>query len=338
MCLGILAHQGVKTLDNTLNTYQKSGLLDASEQAFILFQELDSFGRQAWARNMVAPYPKLKPIYEKQNTHFQGFYKLLDACSSSNYVLLLEEDFPVSPTIKNVLPQLENGIFMLNHGVDAVRMRNRKDPGHPNHSYLTWKKTGKIESSHLISHVMWDDEAEKHIPEIKVCREHPKTWCASSKHAHYTNNPVLYRTAFAKNFFYKVPPESRSFEKFEPWLTKWWKEQSFNIAYSDALFTHRRMDRAIGITKLDTEGAKTIECRSESQEWRERNSIKEDMRCSITFEKLNTWSKNIGIPYIVGYGPLLGWYRQCSCIPTSTDVDSLFSYDDVKGRLKSLPK
>ena len=87
------------------------------------------------------------------------------------------------------------------------------------------------------------------------------------------------------------------------------------------------MDRAIGITKLDTQGAKMIECRPEAQEWRKRNSIKEDMRCSITFEKLNTWSKNIGIPYIVGYGPLLGWYRQCSCIPTSTDVDILFSYD-----------
>ena len=112
VCLGILAHQGVKTLDNTLNTYQKSGLLDASEQAFILFQELDSFGRQAWARNVVAAYPKLKPIYGKKNIHFQGFYKLLDACAYSNYVLLLEEDFTVSTTIKNVLPQLENGIFM----------------------------------------------------------------------------------------------------------------------------------------------------------------------------------------------------------------------------------
>ena len=52
---------------------------------------------------------------------------------------------------------------------------------------------------------MWNEHAERDLPEISVCHSLPKTWCASSRHAQYTNNPTLYKSAFARRLFQRAP-------------------------------------------------------------------------------------------------------------------------------------
>ena len=261
VCVGILAHQGVKTLENTLASYTRVGIFDIASEAHILFQQIDSPERRAWAEDVVSRYPPLRPLYEKDNVGFGSYLTFLAACGASEMVLLLEEDFQVSETMTRhqVRQQFQNAVWLLEHGVDAVRLRSRKDPGHPNYSYETWKRKGKIESTHLLSHVFWDDHAEDHVPQIRVCRKEPKTWCASSTHAHYTNNPTMYRREFAEALYAHVPPSERVFSKMEPWLTRYWSKQDFQVAYSDAIFTHNRLDRTLGRMEADkgsTKGAK----------------------------------------------------------------------------------
>jgi len=364
ICLGILAYQGVKTLDNTLASYARVGLFDIVEETHILFQQIDSPERRAWVDDVVARYPQLRPTYSETNTGFAAFPTFVVNACESETVLVLEEDFSISNTIDTVgvKAQLQNAVWLLWNGVEAVRLRSRKDPGEPNHSHLTWLSKGSIESSHLISHVFWDDNAEDHVPEISVCRAEPKTWCASSANAHYTNNPTMYKTAFAKTLYDAVPIDQRA-SNLESWLTTYWRQQEFTVAYSDAVFTHNRLDRTLGniIAPLTTvteapvgpdfflpEGknrpytatvlqqSATMKCRGEASAWREAHNVPEDKRCSLVLSDLNEWSSNTGIPYGLFAGTLLGWWRQCSCIPHSTDVDVIVAYTDVKGKLSEL--
>ena len=67
-------------------------------------------------------------------------------------------------------------VWLLERGVDAVRLRHRTRPGDPNHSHQSFL-AGTLPRTHLISHVMWREAAEEDVPEIFVCRSRPKTWC-----------------------------------------------------------------------------------------------------------------------------------------------------------------
>ena len=251
ICLGILAHQGVMTLEKTLFSYERVGLFDMTAAAHIYFQELDSVERMAWAQDVVDRYPSLQPIYEEVNTEYRAFLALVWACdtSSADYTIVLEEDFPVSAsmTASDVYAQLSNGVWLLEHGVHAVRMRHRKDWGVPNISWLDFLRDGAVGRNRLLSHVMWDDAAEKHVPEIAVCRATPKTWCTSAAHAHYTTNPVLYRIDFVRALYAHVRGDQMTFAAFEGTLMRMWAQTNYTVAYPDAIFTHARLDRTLGV-------------------------------------------------------------------------------------------
>ena len=95
---------------------------------------------------------------------------------------------------------------------------------------------------------MWDENAHKKFPQISLCDAKPKTWCAKSRYAHYTNNPTMYRTHFFKTLIGLVPLDVTD---IEPWLTMYWTKQNFTVAYSDGIFTHARLDRTFGVNKTD---------------------------------------------------------------------------------------
>lgn len=241
VCIGILAFQGHKTLDNTLASYKNSGLLDLVAEAHILFQDVRAPKRRSWAKDVVRRYPQLRPMYKERNVgQREGFIGLNAACTQK-FAVVLEEDFEVDKNV-NVCEQLMLGIAFIDSGrADAVRLRSRKNGGFPNYAYDSWKH-GTLGSMHRIEHVMWNDRAEDSFPEIKVCLRSPKAWCTTAQFGQYTNNPVLYKTAFAKELFNRVPAG----HDFEPWLTTWWKHQPYTIMYCEGIFTHRRIDRALG--------------------------------------------------------------------------------------------
>ena len=54
----------------------------------------------------------------------------------------------------------------------------------------------------------WEDSPELKYPEIKVCVQEPKTWCTTSKNAQYSDNPIMYKTTFARALYAKVPDKA----------------------------------------------------------------------------------------------------------------------------------
>ena len=70
-------------------------------------------------------------------------------------------------------------MWLLEHGVHAVRLRHRKDWGSGGDPESSWRnlflRDGAIGGGSLLSHVLWDNAAETHVPEIAVCRAAPKT-------------------------------------------------------------------------------------------------------------------------------------------------------------------
>ena len=247
LCIGIIAYQGVETLEATLASYKAAGLFETASKVHALFQLLDKPERLAWAKDVVSRFPKLTPFYQETNTGHRAFQKLVESCTGSRYTLVLEEDFQVSKKVTSgVQPQFDNAAWLLENGVDAVRMRHRLDPGEPNWTY-NMACAGNLMSTHIIDYVMCEEAAEKNHTEIWVCKDVPKTWCTSSKHGHYTNNPVMYRTDFLAELFSLVPDSEMTYEKFEPWLTRHWAEEDYTVAYPDAIFVHNRLDRTFGV-------------------------------------------------------------------------------------------
>ena len=132
--------------------------------------------------DVVDRYPSLQPIYGEANTEYRAMLALVSACDTSiaDFIIVLEEDFAVSSsmTASDVYAQLSNGVWLLEHGVHAVRMRHRKDwgsGGDPERSWRNFLRGGAIGGGSLLSHVLWDNAAEIHVPEIAVCRAVPTT-------------------------------------------------------------------------------------------------------------------------------------------------------------------
>ncbi len=246
LCLGVTAYQGVETLKHTLDSYVKHALFRIAKKIYIHFLKIDSPERRAWAEDVLRTYPDLEPLYSEGIELYHSLNALVGACSKHDYTMLLEEDFELVSHEEDARKQIENAVYMLKHGADAVRMRSRLNGGNPNHSLTQIQNGKKLPESHLISYVMNGDEPEKRVPEISVCRLEPKTWCTSSKHGHYTNNPVMYRSAFLKELLAVVPDNMHDFGNVEPYLTKWWSKQEFVLAWSEGVFKHTRLDRTLG--------------------------------------------------------------------------------------------
>lgn len=242
ICIGILAYQGIQTLNHTLSSFHRANLFDYVAEHHIVFQDVGTPRRRAWAEGVVTRFPVLQPVYNPTNTGHAAFGTIVELCKSE-MVIVLEEDFFISIAPAAVKAQLENAVWLLRRDVDAVRLRSRTAPGHPNWSHETWKSTGAIGSTHLLDHVYWDSRAEDHVDEIRVCRQWPKTWCAVSRHGQFTMNPTMYRRPFAAQLYKRVPRSKLGARSFEPWLTRYWAHNEFTVAISDAIFTHLRLDR-----------------------------------------------------------------------------------------------
>jgi hypothetical protein len=73
-------------------------------------QQLDAPERHAWAEDVIQRYPELIPIYEPKNIQNEAFFKLIKACSKSEFVMIVEEDFQISNTVKDPKSELKNAV------------------------------------------------------------------------------------------------------------------------------------------------------------------------------------------------------------------------------------
>lgn len=236
--IGILSWNSAKTLQNTLKSYRKHGLLDISDDITILFQEISDKDRQ-----LVEKYG-IKHIGLKQNIGIgKGISRLIDNAKYDT-ILFLEHDWELIENKNVLLERIESGLSLLQNGFDIIRYRSRKNPGYPVHSlrhkgqelhyYDTWHK---VNSPHLLESLYWLDPAESFPDKIQKKGEY---FITTARWANWTNNPFMLRKEFFLKNIYDIAVSSEHFERD---IAEWWVQQPFKIAQGEGLFKHHDLEK-----------------------------------------------------------------------------------------------
>jgi hypothetical protein len=239
--VGILSWHSKKTLKNTLDSYVENGLFTFVSDVKIFFQETSDEDR------LIAKDYDIQYIESKNNIGIgKAFVELAKNAEHEN-ILLLEHDWVLTENQNITKVRLEESVKMLESGYDSVRLRNRRNPGHPVFSYNAYK--GKeldhfcpviqLNSPHLMDCVHWIDHPNQQFPEqIQTDNYH---YVTTSRWSNWTNNPCL----FKKDFYIKAvtPFFNTNDLLLENSISHWWARQDFKIAWGEGLFTHRDIDK-----------------------------------------------------------------------------------------------
>jgi hypothetical protein len=251
ICIGVIAYRGTHTLNYTLSSYRNTKLLDMVAESVILFQQIDSPGRQRWFEHYNTSFGNMfthPPIISRTNLKFYAFVELTQACKSP-YVLILEEDFAIKVDKSQVAEQLFLSYSLLKENrAQAVRFRNIDMPGEPNHAYLFFKQYNTLQDMHFLEMIVWNRNSHIDFPDkISLCHQKPMTWCASSQYAHFTNNPTMYRKDMIEDFYLSHDRGFFNNISVEVDLNEKWINGNFTVAWSTGLFTHDRIDGNVGM-------------------------------------------------------------------------------------------
>ncbi len=234
----ILSWKNEITLENTLKSYKKNGLLDVSDDITILFQEVSMEDIK------IAEKYGVQHIDLKENIGIgKGIIKLLEN-AKNNLVLFLENDWELVEDKTTTLQQLTQGVELLQNGYDVVRFRSRKKPGHPLHSlrhkgneldyYDDWHL---CTSPHLLESLHWLDPAKEFPDKIQMQNGF---FVTTSRWANWTNNPFMLNKKF---YLEKLTPFAGEGVHFEKNVAPWWVEQNFKIAQGEGLFMHNDLKK-----------------------------------------------------------------------------------------------
>lgn len=229
----ILSWNNVKTLENTLKSYKKFGLLEMSEDIVVLFQEASEQDQK-----LAANY-KLKTILLKENIGIGKAIEMLAENAKYENILFLENDWELIENKSTTFHQLKTGLEFLNKNYDVIRYRSRKKPGHPLHSLK--HKGNELDyfddwhnctSPHLLESLHWLDPATEFPDKIQKDGDF---FVTTSRWANWTNNPFLVKKDFLLEKILSFAGESVSFERN---IAEWWTKQNFKIAQGEGLFMH----------------------------------------------------------------------------------------------------
>ncbi|WP_234109889.1 glycosyltransferase family 2 protein [Chryseobacterium sp. R2A-55] len=234
----ILSWKSEKTLRNTLDSYQRNGLLDFSDDITVLFQEISENDAS------IAKQYGLKFLELHENIGIgKGITQLIEN-AKYEIVLFLEHDWELIEKKEILKSRLHSGIELLENGFDIVRYRSRKNPGFPVHSlrhkgneldyFDDWHQ---VKAPHLLESLYWLDPAESFPDKIQKQGDYFTT---TARWANWTNNPFLLK----KDFYHKNIAEiAVSSEHFERDIAEWWVKQPFKIAQGEGLFMHHDLGK-----------------------------------------------------------------------------------------------
>jgi hypothetical protein len=231
LSIGILSWGDHPTLLNTLQSYQKAGLLDCATQVFIYFQEISSSDQE------IAAKFGLTCFGGETNLGIAGGYREMLKYVNQPYYLFLENDWVIlEENMSRVLSQFQEGEKLLqNHDVDVVRLRSRHHPGNPLYT-AQFKGMELSRPEHLLDCLHWVANPVESFP-LYIREISPGWFAASAKNANWTNNPHLVKTDWVKN---ELLPHlgNRDIERD---LQKWWQETDYTVAQGEGIFTHIRI-------------------------------------------------------------------------------------------------
>lgn len=271
--VGILSWKSHKTLERSLQSYEKVGFKELFDEVKIIFQEI-SADDIALANKYGYDY-----VGTEKNLGIQHGHKLIYENLNTDFVLVLENDNPIVENelvIQQILEKSMN--FLRQNKIDVMRLRHRWNFGesfslekylnyynvtklHPNYIFdeldtnkkdsfsKFFKKIFRKEKALRVAgyglyfeqnpHEVFPEFVEKVEDEIYIVNSRILTW---------TNQSVLLKREFygkLLEYSYKNPSSrtANGFQDLEkPLNSKWWRTRNFKIGICNGLFTHNRFD------------------------------------------------------------------------------------------------
>lgn len=237
LSIGILAWKSGKTLKNTLESYDRSGLFNMTDDIKIFFQECSNEDRD------IAEQYDIRRIESPNNIGIGSAFVELAKYAKYKYFLTLEHDWELIEDEKTTYERLSQGINLIKDDkISAVRYRHRWNYGNPLFSRNVYEKNelshydSEIDaiSPHLLDCVHWIENPDLRFGEYIL---KSKDWYyTTSKFASWTNNPVMYDTNF---YIDTVEQFDGSGIKLEGSIGKWWNRKGLLVAQGEGLFKHR---------------------------------------------------------------------------------------------------
>ncbi len=271
--VGILSWKSHKTLEKSLESYEKIGFKNLFDEVKIIFQEISDEDK-ALAKKYGYDY-----VGTDDNLGIQNGHKLIHDNLSTDYVLVLENDNPIIVDNKTLEERLIQSITHLKNGnIDVMRLRHRWNfgEGFSLEKYTEYYEVQKLHEKYS-SEVIKSNIFSPIIKAIKRLLRPDKSLRIAGYSLYFEKEPEnvfpLYvkkieedfysvdsniltwtnQSAFLKRKFYGElldhaysNPSSRTSNNFQdlekPLNSKWWRNQKYKIGVSEGLFTHNRFD------------------------------------------------------------------------------------------------
>jgi hypothetical protein len=271
--VGILSWKSHKTLEKSLQSYEKIGFKDYFDEIKIIFQEITTEDKEL-AEKYGYDYVGIE-----KNVGIQGGHKLIYENLKTDYILVLENDNPLVEDKNTVTERLFKAMELLeNNVIDVMRLRHRWDFGegfslekylnffsieelHEKYSYLDVKDNFIENVKKTIKRFIRPSKIERLAGYSLYCEKYPEKifpkyikkideelYIVSSHILTWTNQSVLLKRKFYGELlkYADENPSSRAANGFQdlekPLNSKWWRNQNYQIGVGEGIFTHNRFD------------------------------------------------------------------------------------------------
>lgn len=273
--MGILSWKSHKTLEKSLQSYEKVGLKDFFDEVKIVFQEVSEEDKEL-AKKYGYEYVGIN-----KNLGIQNGHTLIAENLSTDYVLVLENDNPLVEDKDTVYARLAKALSLLqDNKIDIMRLRHRWEFGegfclekytnmfdvqnlHEKYSYDTtivnstftqslykfFKRSLRpLKAMRVAGYSLYfEKEPHKVFPKY-IDKLEEELFCINSYIMTWTNQSVLLKLELYKKLlkYAQENPSSRTangFQDFEkPLNSMWWRKQNYKIGLGEGIFTHNRFD------------------------------------------------------------------------------------------------
>lgn len=237
LTIAVLSWRQPKTLRNSLESYQRNGLLDLAAQKLIFFNEVSAEDVK------IAKEFGFEVLSAKKNIGIGIPFQKLVEHATGKYFLFLENDFMLVENAAITRQRLEEAIRLIEKdGISAVRMRHRYHYGDPN-MYLKGIWNGSLQPENpTLDGVYWWQDVSKAYPGIaeKVTRCGEDFFIMPTQYSGYTNNPTLYATDFLREHI--LPMKFTTTDVIENKIGDWWYKSDMKAAMGTGLFKHNPIE------------------------------------------------------------------------------------------------
>lgn len=231
--VGILSWNSHEVLEETLETYHTNGFFNLVSDITILFQEVTTEDKA------LAKKYGIRFIGLENNIGIGKAMQILAEQSKEEYFLFLENDWQIVEDNSTIKRRLLSAMDILEDGFKGVRLRSRRNYGHPLFSEVYkgnelnhYDENTDLISPSLFDCIHWINEPDIAFPD--QISTHKYHYTTTSRWSNWTNNPCLFKTEFLLDVIGPFVSDIL----LEPSMSRWWANQNYNIAWGEGLFKH----------------------------------------------------------------------------------------------------